>query len=454
MLSRSAALLALSVGLAPPVLGQAPVSRLPDERPATVGSTTPVRPNPAGVNPADPPGDAKQVVPGTAAAAPGAGCPTWCPAACECPTPCGPPGRVWANFEWLYWAASGQPLPPLVITAPLGTPPTAAGPPGSPPAIAQPPGTPIIGVLFGGQRANNDFRNGFRLSGGVWLNCDQTCGLEGEFFFLGRGRDRFAAGSDGTQAIGRPFFNALLGQPDAELVSFPGVLAGTVTVDSRSTAIGGGVNAVHNLCCDPCGRVDLLWGYRYFNLTDEVTIGEDLTSLGAGVLPAGVHFQIADRFRTSNNFHGGVIGLAAERRFSVLFVGVRASVALGGNREVTDIDGRTVITQPGGPPQAFPGGLLALPSNIGHSERTMFAVMPQVGLRAGVQLTDFARVYVGYDYLYLSNVLRAGDQIDLRVNPNLLPPAQPGAGPALPAFAHRSTDFWLQGVSAGVQVRF
>jgi hypothetical protein len=352
---------------------------------------------------------------------------------------------VWANFEWLYWAASGQPLPPLATTAP----------PGTPQAVAGVLGNPTTGVLFGGQRANNDFRNGFRVTGGVWLNCDQTCGLEGEFFFLGRSRDFFAAGSNGAQIISRPFFNALSGRPDAQEVSFPGVLAGTVTVDSRTDVIGGGVNAVHNLCCDPCGRVDLVWGYRYFNLTDQVTIREDLTSLGgAGGLPAGFRFQITDRFRTENNFHGGVIGLAAERRFSVLFVGLRASVALGGNQEITDIAGRTVITPPGGLPQAFPGGLLALPSNIGHHERTVFAVMPQVGLRAGVQLTDFVRVYVGYDYLYLSNVLRAGDQIDLRVNPNLLPPARTSAGPALPAFTPHSTDFWLQGVNAGVQVRF
>jgi hypothetical protein len=289
----------------------------------------------------------------------------------------------------------------------------------------------------------------------VWLNCEQTCGLEGEFFFLGRSREFFAAGSDGSQVISRPFFNALLGVPDVELVSFPGVLAGTLTVDSRSDVIGGGVNALHNLCCAPCGRVDLLWGYRYFNLTDEVTIAEDLTSLGSpGRVPPGFRFQIADRFRTENNFHGGVIGVAAERRFSPLFVGLRASVALGANQQITDIAGSTVITPPGGVPQTLPGGLLALPSNTGHYERTVFAVLPQIGVRAGVQLTDCVRVYAGYDFLYLSNVLRAGDQIDLRVNPTLLPPSQAPVGPALPAFPARSTDFWLQGVSAGLQVRF
>src|SRR5262249_46087962 len=309
MFSRPAALLALCIGLAPSARAPTPPARLPDQPPPAVSSPSPDRPNLAGGNPA--------------ASAADTGCPAWCPPACECPTPCGPPGRVWANFEWLYWVASGQPLPPLATTAPPGTPQARAG------TLAN----PTTDLLFAGQRANNDFRNGFRLSGGVWLNCDQTCGLEGEFFFLGRSRDHFAAGSNGAQVISRPFFNALSGRPDVELVSFPGVLAGTLTVDSKSSVIGGGVNALHNLCCDPCGRVDLLWGYRYVNLTDQVTVREDLTALGGPVsVPAGFHFQITDRFRTANNFHSGVIGLSAERRFSVLFVGLRASVALGGNQ--------------------------------------------------------------------------------------------------------------------------
>lgn len=74
--------------------------------------------------------------------------PTACPVAC--PEPCGPDGRVWGRFEWLYWAGSGQSLPPLVTVAPPGTPRQVAGVLGQPTTITQ----------FGGRRANNDFRNG------------------------------------------------------------------------------------------------------------------------------------------------------------------------------------------------------------------------------------------------------------------------------------------------------
>lgn len=362
-----------------------------------------------------------------------------------CPTPCGPPGRAWVRFEWLFWVATGQSLPPLVAAAPAGTARPVAG------VLGQ----PTTAVLFGGNRGNNDFRNGFRITGGLWLNEAQTFGLQGNFFFLGQSRDQFAAGSNGSQVITRPFFNALLGRQDAELVSFPGALAGTVTASSQSNVIGAGVNAVHNLCCNPCGRIDLLYGYQYFNLRDQVEVQENLTSLGgAARVPPGSTIQVLDRFRTSNNFNGGVIGLATERRYSSLFVGVQAAVALGANTQTADIEGQTIITPPGGTPMVSPGGLLAQPSNIGHYSRTMFAVMPMVGVRAGMQVTNHARVYAGYNVMYLSNVLRAGDQIDTRVNPALIPPGVPGVGPALPAFPAHSTDFWLHGVSLGVELRY
>jgi hypothetical protein len=353
---------------------------------------------------------------------------------------------VWTNFEWLYWTVQGQSLPPLVTASPAGTSRAAVGAPG-----------PTTDVLFGGNRANNDFRSGFRFSGGVWLNPEQTCGIEADFFFLGQSRNAFAAGGDGTGTIlARPFFNTQTGQPDAQLIVFPG-LAGNVNVDSTSNVIGGGVNAIHNLCCSPCGRVDLLLGYRYFGLTDDLSINEDLVSTDAigGRVPPGYRFQVQDRFRTQNNFHGGVIGLAAERRRSAVFFGARASVALGATQEITDISGSTVITPPGGLPQVYNGGLLALPSNIGHYERTAFAVLPQIGLKAGVQVTECVRVYAGYDFMYLSNVMRAGDQIDLAVNPNQLPGSgQPQTGPARPAYFAKNTDVWLQGVNIGVSMHW
>jgi hypothetical protein len=367
-----------------------------------------------------------------------------CPSACSpCDCLCGPPGKFWVSGEWLYWRTSGNHVPALVTAAPPGTARDAAG-------VLGAPGT---SVLIGNQSLNNDYRSGFRLYAGMWLDPCQLCGVEGMFHFLGQSRNTQTVGSDGTRIVTRPFFNVLEGRQDTQLVSFPGVLRGTTTVDSTNDVIGGGLNMVKNICCQPCSRLDLLLGYRYLNIRDDLVIRENLVGLPGSNAP-GTQFQILDRFQTNTSFHGPSVGLRWEKRFNYWYVAARGSLAMGVSHQEVTISGATVITNPTGASQTFPGGLLTQTSNIGKYENNRFAVMPEVGVRVGLQVTDRMRVFAGYDFLYLSSVARAGDQIDLRVNPNQIAPPQPLNGPALPAFTPRSNDFWAHGVSAGVEFRF
>ena len=61
------------------------------------------------------------------------------------------------------------------------------------------------------------------------------------------------------------------------------------------------------------------------------------------------------------------------------------------------------------------------------------------------------RAYIGYTFIYWTNVARAGEQINLRVDANQLPTrAGPGVG-VDPQFILRSNDFWAQGINFGVQ---
>src|SRR5262249_22126476 len=91
------------------------------------------------------------------------------------------------------------------------------------------------------------------------------------------------------------------------------------------------------------------------------------------------------------------------------------------------------------PPVTNLGGLLALQSTIGRQSRDRGAVIPEFGVQVGYQLTRHLRAYAGYTLIYWGEVARAGDQIDLTVNPNLLPPATPpGTGPFGPGCPRRS----------------
>jgi hypothetical protein len=374
---------------------------------------------------------------------------------------CGPPGRVWFGAEYLLWTGKGNNLPPLATRA-TGVPVAAA------PALPNTLGTlgqPGTQTVIGGRDYSDSWRSGLRLYGGMWFNNAQTVGAEMDWFFLGEDRTSERAGvADGNDFVFRPFTNTVrrnadgtftLVDPfqDTELVSYPGVLGGTIAVDTTSNLWGLTPNGILNLCCNPCGRLDLLVGYRYLNLTDTVDIHEDLTALGGSANP-GTRFRVEDHFKTVNEFHGVNLGLAWERRFGAWFLNVRGSVALGNTHTTVDINGSTTITDPAGNAQTFAGGLLTQPSNIGHYERDRFAVVPEVGVRLGVQLTDHLRVYAGYNFLYWSNVIRTGDVIDLRVNASQLPPRQNVTGPVFPRFEPRYTDYWAHGLIVGAQFRY
>jgi hypothetical protein len=84
-------------------------------------------------------------------------------------------------------------------------------------------------------------------------------------------------------------------------------------------------------------------------------------------------------------------------------------------------------------------------------------VVPEFNLNVGRQVTDSLRLFVGYTFLYMSNVVRPGDQIDTTVNTTQLPDyTGPGtlSGPARPAFTWRDTGMWVQGINVGAQLRF
>ncbi len=372
--------------------------------------------------------------------------------------PCGPAGRVWADAELLLWWMRGMNTPPLVTASPSGTPRALAG------VI----GAPTTRVLFGDERIDNDLTAGFRVRAGFWLDDCQTCGLEGSYFFLGPQTTNRTFTCLDAPVIARPFIDvnpgvpnpfgaavAGFGSPNSELVCFPGVLNGTVNVHARTFFEGFDVNARHNLWCGCDYRLDLLAGYRYLRLEDELDVTENLTVLTAAnpAIPLGTTFFVQDRFGTTNTFNGGQIGVAGERRSGRWVLSGRTLVALGNTHSEVNIAGVTQAVTPGGAVITNAGGLLTQPTNMGRFEDDRFAVVYESQAALGYQVTEGIRAFVSYSFLYWSNVSRAGDQIDLVVNSSQIPPGTLVGAPR-PAFVRHDTDFWAQGISFGVEVRY
>jgi hypothetical protein len=184
-------------------------------------------------------------------------------------------------------------------------------------------------------------------------------------------------------------------------------------------------------------------------LREGLMITEDLTSLDTNN-PGS--FLIQDSFKTFNQFNGAELGFQWLGRRGYWSAETILRVSIGNSLQRLEIAGTT--QSPKGS-AAAQGGLLAQPGrNIGTYEQEEFAMIPELGGTIGYQLTERLKLNVGYTFLYWSNLIRPGDQIDTTVNTNLMPPVIPGNTFLGPAFEIRETDYWVQGLSVGGEYRW
>jgi hypothetical protein len=117
-----------------------------------------------------------------------------------------------------------------------------------------------------------------------------------------------------------------------------------------------------------------------------------------------------------------------------------------------DIDGSSTLTNAAGQ-TTLPGGVLAVGTNIGSHSSTRFAIVPEVGINLGVKLTDRLSARVGYNFLYLSQVARSGEQFDRTVADTLIPTGVffgPTGTETRPRGQVNATDYWAQGLNFGL----
>jgi hypothetical protein len=416
------------------------------------------------------------------------GCTNCGSAVCQAQGGCGYGSRpvFWVRGEYLAWWTEGMYVPPLVVRGEVGD----NGTPGD-------PSDDFFNnafVVFGNQDVLDGIRSGGRVRAGYWLDDFGQTAIEGEYFGFGEVSTRFVDGGDGTfPIVGRPFTDATTGLPAVEDVSFPGIM-GTVAVDIDSTFQSAGIGVRRNLCCvsgnvccgdavtcgsevgcgamgcgagvsdGPCGTLfrrgtrhtDVYFGFRWAQLQEGLAIQENLTVIAPSV-DVGTTFQVNDVFNTNNEFVGGEIGFLWDweyRRWSLEFL---SKLGIGSTRQRVSINGFTVRTEPGEPSETGSGGLLALDSNIGDYERNELSVLPQLGVTLGYKLTERLKLTGGYTFVYWSNVVRPGEQIDLEVNPGNLPfanPPDPDGLPARPQFSFQQNDFWAHGLSAGLEYQW
>lgn len=360
----------------------------------------------------------------------------------------------WFNAEYLRWRLDGSKLPPLLTEGSANTPLNEV-------ARLDDPGTTILND----RRVGDDWRNGYRLSGGFWLDCCHTCGVGVDYFDIGNDDYNFTSPQDPSIIVGRPFFNTQTGSDDAQLVSVPNELEGTAHIRSTDNLEGAGLTFNRCLwsCCNPCcgvsEGVSAIGGYRFYRYDTNLSITENLTVLPGTTSPLvpGTTFFVQDSFRTRNDFNGGELGLQAYKLRKWWWLDGMAKVGLGQVVRTVTVNGVTITNVPGGGTDTEAGGLLTSSvTNIGQYRDTDFAVIPEFRLGVGVKVTECCSVRCGYNCIIWDDVARAADHLPpgLAVDPNNIPPVQAGGGPD-PAFPGiHGSNLVAQGIDASVQFQW
>jgi hypothetical protein len=375
------------------------------------------------------------------------------------------PQHLWGGVEYLLWWVKDGPLPyPLVTTGP--------GDADNPGALGH-GGVPFLT----GPNVGYDNFSGVRATIGGWFDGAENClGVELSGFLSPQSTKTRVANSDANgnpvvafRYLDPPDENGVTAE-DAFQAAVPpgnpsgvGPFAGGVAVISRTRLWGSEFNGVVSVF-DVNPRLQLLGGFRYADLEENLELDFTRGAIDPGmVFFQGTSFAApsvvssTDNFHVRNQFYGGQVGLRGEYHFGRVFVAAAGKIALGTTHEVLNVSGLSTLITPGSPAMTAPGGQFADLSNSGRFSMDEFAVMPEMQLKLGVQVTSMLRGFVGYNFLYWSRVIRPGNQVDLTVDTHadqIDPAFVAGTTATYPQAHFQHSDFWAQGVNCGLELEF
>lgn len=188
--------------------------------------------------------------------------------------------------------------------------------------------------------------------------------------------------------------------------------------------------------CD--STTEWLLGYQNARLTDSIDVHSTTTPVGSTNL-----LELRDQFRTVNQFNGATLGLSRILYSPRWSLGSMFKLGMGDLQRDVTISGFQKV----GNAQPTTNGLLARsPANGVYSTNT-FVFSPEVNVTLGYRLTRNIEATLGYNYLGLPKVARAGQQIDTVSDLD-------SANPTRPRFILQESNFSLHSLNYGLQYRY
>jgi Putative beta barrel porin-7 (BBP7) len=378
-------------------------------------------------------------------------------ASCRTPAP-----RFYGGIEYLHW---------WVKSAPLSVPLVSTGPDTNEEGfLVNSASTILYGAPFSPAVGGNDTQNfpgfsGGRLTLGYVLDEERKLAAETRFFMLQSRSAGFTAEANSTDFGGSgmriPVFNTVPYTPgsDTDLmvsenglpVFIPGILAGKVSITNSLKLWGADATAVYSVYRSSRWELSALAGFRYLDLSENFDLSDALVGQSGPFV--GQSGTVSDHFGTTNQFFGAAIGLRGGASWGPVSLSVTGRIALGPSHEVLNVSGgfqAVNFTASSGSQ-----GIFAQPSNSGSHSSTVFAVVPEVEVKLGFDVTPTVRLTLGYDFIYYSSVVRPGYQLNRDLpKGQVFEQGGTSVSSTSPFPLFDRTSFFAQGLSLGVAVRF
>lgn len=352
---------------------------------------------------------------------------------------------LWFRTDYILWQLPRQNIPFPIVTT--GNP--------ADDCFGGVIGQPGTGVLFGNQNVSNNNTGGLRVLLGGWLDNAHDFGVEANGFVVLQENHTFSFSSDksGNPGLYLSAYNTQLGREDSAIIADPiQQFGGSIQVATGMRFFGTELNTLFNLKRNDVFEWTFLSGVRYLDLRESLSV-----SAVSRDLVLNQHITLDDQFKTANQFLGYQIGSRMRWRSPRWMLDLTGKVALGGNRREVTISGQSTS---GGPdatnPGTYAGGFYAQPSNIGRDSNIALAVVPAAEVRIGFFVLPRVIASVGYDILYLNQTVRATNQVDRNLNLSQSPVlgSPTPDGPAGPRRQFDSSDFFVHGLSVGLEIRY
>ncbi len=355
------------------------------------------------------------------------------------------PALTELSLDYVFFAYTTRQIPNLATTGP---PDTSSG--AIPGALGQP------NTQFLGGDASSSQRPAFLATFTYWLVDPEAANIQATFFGMEdrSSKQAFTSDANGVPVLSRPFFNPNTNAQDAATRALLESRSGSISDSLTTRIMGAEVNLkfyTPSVYAESSG-LNLFLGARWLRLQEIYSNFDTENFLDGG----GFATTYSDTFNAQNQFWGGQFGGELQYQFLGITFSVMGKLAMGVVRQTVVVSGQTVQTDltTGAVVTDNREGLYAQPSNVGTYNRNQFAIMPEAGVKAHLDVNSALRIHVGYTVFALTRTVRPTDEIDTTVNVQSLN-VDVLAAPALPAPpSFRQQFFRGQMFNLGLELRY